>query len=418
MIRLVLRSLSRNRWRTVLTVGGVAIGVAMIVWVTAFTDAYLDSMAHTATAGQLGSLQIHDADYAKKRSLWDTLDDDPQQRAAIARLPGVDGVAPRLTGMALIGRGQRSRVAVVLGVDALEEPKVTVVKKGLKAGRWLSDRPPDPPALREVVLGKGLAEHLEVGPGDELVANLVTADGSPGDDRVTVVGVLQTGSVEIDRTFVYMHLADAQYLSVLDGKLHEIAIGLAAGADLDAAKAAILPHVPEGALLQTWKELVPDLVQMIEVSQASIWMFYLIIFALIALGILNTQRMSALERRREFGVLVAIGTTPNRLGLQLVLESIFLSTVGALLGIALGAAIVAYHAANGLDMSAFASSANDVEGFSWAGISFDNLIYFRLDYAKLLPPIIWTAAVALLCGLWPAVKAARANPVTAISGRG
>lgn len=416
MIRMVLRSLSRNRWRTVLTVGGVAIGVAMIVWVTAFTDAYLDSMARTATAGQLGSLQIHNADYAKKRSLWDTLDDDPGQRAAIAKVPGVVGVAPRLTGMGLIGHGQRTKVAIVLGVDAVAEPQVTVVKKGIKAGRWLSVEPPPRPAPREVVLGKGLADHLKAKPGDALVINLITADGSPGDDNVEVVGVIQTGNVEVDRAFVYMHLADAQYLSVLDGKLHELAIGLAPGADLDKAKAAIQAYVPKGAVLQTWKELVPDLVQIIEVSNASIWMFYLIIFALIALGILNTQRMSALERRREFGVLVAIGTTPNRLGLQLVLESIFLSCVGALVGIALGAAIVSYHAANGLDMGAFASG--DGKGISWAGISFDNLIYFRLDYAKLLPPIVWTAVVSLLCGLWPAIKAARANPVTAISGRG
>jgi len=115
--------------------------------------------------------------------------------------------------------------------------------------------------------------------------------------------------------------------------------------------------------------------------------------------------------------LVAIGTTPNRLAAQLVLESVFLCTVGALLGVGLGAAAVAYNAAHGLDMSAFASSGSG-EGISWAGIAFDNVIYFRLDVAKLGPPVLWTAVVALFCGLWPALKAARANPVTAISGRG
>lgn len=414
MIRLVLRSLGRNRWRTALTVGGVAIGVGLIVWVSAFTDAYLDAMARGATSGQLGSMQIHDADYAKKPSLWATLDATPELLAAIAATPGVGGVAPRLNDMALVGHARRSRAAFVIGVDAVREPQVTSVLKAIKAGRWLS---PVPPARREVVLGKGLADHLEVGPGDELVMDLVTADGSKGDDRMVVVGLIQTGNVDVDRRFAYIHLADAQYLAALDGRVHELAIGLAHGADLERTRAAVARLVPPGAELRTWKQLVPDMVQLIEVSEGSMWIFYLIIFALIALGILNTQRMSALERRREFGVLVAIGTTPNRLGVQLVLESIFLSTVGAALGVALGAALVSYHAANGLDMSAFASSGTG-EGISWAGIAFDDLIYFRLDVAKLGPPIVWTAIVALLCGLWPAIKAARANPVTAISGRG
>jgi len=417
MIRLVLRSLTRNRWRTGLSLGGVAIGVGLVIWTTAFTDAYLDGMAHGATAGQLGSLQIHESDYAKKPSLWATLDDDPTLLAAIAKVPEVAGVAPRLTTMALVGHALRSRVAIVIGVDAAREPTVTAVKKGIKAGRWLSPTPPDAPARREVVLGKGLADHLQVGPGDELVMDLVTADGSKGDDVMTVVGLIQTGNVVVDRSFAYLHLRDATYLTALDGKIHEIAIGLAPGADLDRARAAIARLVPAGATLRTWKELVPDLVQLIDVSNGSMWVLYLIIFALIALGILNTQRMSALERRREFGVLVAIGTTPNRLAAQLVLESVFLCTVGALLGVGLGAAAVAYNAAHGLDMSAFASSGSG-EGISWAGIAFDNVIYFRLDVAKLGPPVLWTAVVALFCGLWPALKAARANPVTAISGRG
>ncbi|PKN55671.1 MAG: hypothetical protein CVU56_20050 [Deltaproteobacteria bacterium HGW-Deltaproteobacteria-14] len=417
MIRLVLRSLGRNRWRTALTVGGVAIGVGLIVWVSAFTDAYLQAMARGATAGQLGSLQIHDADYAKKPSLWETLDAPPELLDAIAATSGVSGVAPRLNDMALVGHATRSRAAVVIGVDAVREPQVTAVLKAVKAGRWLSAVPPEPPARREVVLGKGLADHLGVGPGDELVMDLVTADGSKGDDTMVVVGLIQTGNVDVDRRFVYLHLVDAQYLAALDGRVHELALGLAPGADLERTRAAVAPLVPAGAELRTWKELVPDMAKLIEVSEGSMWIFYLIIFALIALGILNTQRMSALERRREFGVLVAIGTTPNRLGVQLVLESIFLSTIGAALGVALGAALVSYHAANGLDMSAFASSGTG-EGISWAGIAFDDLIYFRLDVAKLGPPIVWTAVVALVCGLWPAIKAARANPVTAISGRG
>ena len=61
------------------------------------------------------------------------------------------------------------------------------------------------------------------------------------------------------------------------------------------------------------EEIVPELAQMVELSDSALWIWYIIIFGIAGLGILNTQRMSALERRREFGVLLAIGVTPNRL---------------------------------------------------------------------------------------------------------
>lgn len=68
-------------------------------------------------------------------------------------------------------------------------------------------------------------------------------------------------------------------------------------------------------------------------------------------------------------------------------------------------------------MSAFASGDKGA-GVSWGGIAFDDLLYFRLDPAALVPPVVWTLAVSVFCGLWPAIVAARANPVIAISGRG
>lgn len=416
MIRLVLRSLARNRWRSALTLGGVALGVGLIVWMSAFVDAYLVALARGATAGQLGLIQVHDADYADKPALWETLSLDEDLLEATGAVPGVAAVAPRLHGMGLVGNERRSRVAVVLGVDAEREPQVTVVRDGIRAGRWLSPAPPEGAEAREIVLGSGLAKQLGVAVGDELVIDLVTADGARGDDNARVVGLLTTGNADVDRASAYMHLGDAGFLMALEGRAHELAFALNDGADLDRTRDALRAVIPEDAVARTWRELVPELVQILDVSGASMFVMYAIIFALIALGILNTQRMSALERRRELGVLTAIGTTPGRLAGQLVLEGVFLSTLGGILGTALGAALVAYHGSAGFDMAAFGGSGTD--GFSTLGISFDERLFFELDWGALAPPIAATAAVSLLCALWPALKAARANPVTAINGRG
>ena len=165
---------------------------------------------------------------------------------------------------------------------------------------------------------------------------------------------------------------------------------------------------------RSWRELMPQVAQMVESTSGTIWIFYLVIYLLAALGILNTQRMSALERRREFGVLLAIGVSPGRLGATICFEAALLTVFGGLLGLLLGLAFVGYHATAGLNMGYFSS---DGEGFSYMGVAFDERLYFVVDAWSLLEPVIAVAIVGVLCGLWPAISAARLHPVRAISGR-
>lgn len=428
-LTLALRNLVRNRWRSALTLAAVAVAVALMVWTLSMYEGWIDEMVRGATAIETGQVQVHTAEYVETPRVYESF---PEDTALIARVRGgygVEAVAPRITAFGLIGNEERSQVARIVGVDPDAELAATPIRRAVTAGEWLSAEAAPYPAPRQVVLGQGLAQQLRVTPGDELVVFLEAADGSLGNELLQVRGVVRTGNTEVDRLAAYMRLSDAQYVAALDGRVHELMIRTA---DLDAARSvadSVAIAIGEGAhvgaprkgetvepstlVVQPWQEIVPSISQMIVLFRRSYAFMYLLIYLVAAVGILNTARMSALERRREFGVMLAIGMRPRRLFRTIVVETTVLGLVGALIGAAAGFLVSWYHATAGFDMSVFSDQAT----FSFVGVAFSERIYFVLGPMMVVQPVVIMLVVAALSGLWPAIRAARIAPASTIAGR-
>lgn len=425
-VKLALRNLVRNRWRSGLTLAAVAVAVGLMTWMLSLYEGWLQSMVQGATGVETAQVQIHDAAYVESPRVYRSFPFEASLVDRIMAVPEVVAVAPRVELAGLIGNEDNSQVARILGVDPTREAQTTPVAEAVIRGRWLAQDPAPYPAAREVVLGAGVARQLQASPGDELVTFLEAADGSLGNELLRVVGIVRTANTGVDGGTVYLHLADAQMLGALEGEVHEIAIR---AGDLDAARgtaAAIaealgaltdMPDDPaeaEGLLLvRPWQEILPSIDQMIVIFRRSYWVLYLLVYLLAAIGILNTQRMSALERRREFGVMMAIGMRPRRMLRTLVVETCALGILGAAVGCALGTALSWYHATQGFNMALMA----DQTTFSYMGVAFSERLYFVLRPANVVQPVAIMVLVALISGLWPAFRAARIDPAPTIAGR-
>ena len=170
---------------------------------------------------------------------------------------------------------------------------------------------------------------------------------------------------------------------------------------------------PDALLVRPWQEILPSIYQMVTISRQSNWFTYLLIYLVAAIGLVNTQRMSALERKREFGVLMAIGMRPKKMFRMILTESVVLGTLGGLIGTAVGLAITWFHATAGLDLAMF----TDQGEFTMMGVAFTGKIYSILTPVAALQPITVMVLVAFLAGLWPALKSARLDPAPTIAGR-
>jgi putative ABC transport system permease protein len=414
-ISLATRNVLRNRWRSGLTTAGIAVSVAICIWFAHMMNAMLDEMVDSMTGSEIGDVQMTSEAYVEESNLFNALALRDVNLDAVRALPEVEAVSARLQAFGLIGDEKNSQVARVLGVFPSDEAGVSKLSSTLKEGSWLSEETQVWPESAEVVLGKMLAKQLKVTVGDTLAIFTNGADGSLGNDKLVVKGIASTGSSALDRMGVWMHIERSQELAALDGRVHLVVVKGARGTDVETLAAAVRGAAGAGVVTRTWRQVVPSLDAMIEVSKGSMGIIYFIIFLIAALGILNTQRMSALERRREFGVLIAIGTTPMRLARLVMTEAVVLSAIGGLFGMLLGGLAVYNNQVNGLDFVAMQGGGGGEE-LNYMGVALGTF-YFDLKLVDVFVPTGIMMIVGFVCGLWPAFTSSRTDAPSAIAGR-
>jgi len=133
-----------------------------------------------------------------------------------------------------------------------------------------------------------------------------------------------------------------------------------------------------------------------------------VIFVIMAMGILNTVLMSVVERTREFGVMMALGTRGGQICAVVLLESLVLGLLAGAVGLGLGLGLHLIVAHHGFDIGALAGD------YELAGIVLEGRIFSRLAAVKV---VLWTAIVVsltLISAVYPALRAARLKPVEAM----
>jgi ABC-type lipoprotein release transport system permease subunit len=406
LVRLAWRNIWRQKRRTWITAGAMAFGVAFCMATIAWSDGMFQDIFRIVVRQNLGHVQIHAPLYPSQRALEDTIPHGEQVLAEVRGLPGLQEASGRLYGYSLLGVGEKAAGAQLEGVDPVEEARLTGISGKVTQGSWLSPKP-----SMEIVLGEGLAESLNAKVGDEATAVTQAADGSIGNDLYKVVGVFRTGSVAFDRGGAFLHIEDLRTLLALPGQLHEIV--LVSERDDDAEALAVSAHrllAGRHLLVRSWKEVNPQVAQVISLQDAFMEVVLLMVFSVAALGILNTMLMSVFERTRELGVVSALGLRPGQLVVLVLLETLFIALVAAAVGLTMGLAFDGALVKWGIDLRFLLSS----ETWSFGGASMEPVMHGIVRARGILATLGGLFAVSLLAALWPAVRAARVRPVVAM----
>lgn len=411
--RIAWRNLWRHRRRTLITASAMAVGAALCMAMSAFSDGMYRNLFDVMVVQQLGHVQVHHPDHPTSRSIHDALHGATALMATIDGLPGTSAASGRLEGFALLGTERKSSGALLIGVDPKRETAISPLAGRVRAGTFLPDAP-----AGAIVLGYDLADDLAAEIGTSLVAVTQAADGSLGNTLFNVVGIVKTGNVQIDKMGAYVHLAEAQDLLVLPDQLHTVTIvtddertvddyvarlSAALGADAGANR-------PDGPVeVQAWYDASPQAAQLMGMRDFGAFIMLGIVFGAAAFGVLNTMMMSVFERTRELGVLKAIGLRPASVVSLILWESVSLAALSLALGLGLGGLLDAYLVVYGFDMSGSAE-----EGFSFSGVMIDPVIHGEVRALGIVSVVVATVVVSVLASLWPAVRASRLDPVAAM----
>jgi len=322
----------------------------------------------------------------------------------------VRGVSPRLLATGLLSSSANSSGVRIMGVIPLHERAVSLIPQRMIAGTYLTNDN----NLTGVVLGDDLARKLEVKIGSKVVLmtqalvrpNTAGKDGSGDEMESTLLrvnGIFRTGLQAVDANIIQVQLPAAQtLLGIADGQVTLVALLLDREGDSPLVARALRKQLAADPVeVLTWRQSIPMLAQILELDHAFNYIMNGVILAMVGLGILNTILMRVLERRYEFGVCKAVGLRPGQLAIMIIGESLALTSISLLLGLALGLSIEHYFASSGLDLRLLFRA-----GLPPA-LVFDPILYSRLSLNR----IIWSVGIvfmmATVISFYPAFKAAR-----------
>ena len=399
LLRLAWRNVWRQRRRSLVTSSAMAIGIALCMSIIAFQDGFNVEMKRVMIDQRLGHIQLHHPDYPGRGAMHDALSGLDGRLSELESAPEVKSVTARLMGPALIGGPKKAEGGVLKGVSPTREEQVTQSSKMVTTGRYLHADP-----KQEVVLGFELAKKIEVDLGDEVVILTQAADGSMGNTLLKVVGLISTGDERTDKLGAHVHLEDLQDLLVMTDKAHELTIITHSDTDLDTLAEGLRTSSPgESALVRTWQEIDPQTYKMIKTQEDMGIIILLIILSVAGIVILNTMMMTVFERTRELGVLKALGMRPRSIVGLIGAEAAALSTLSVLIGLTLGGL---------LDWMLVSYGVKFIEGdLTFNGVRFAGRLKGVVRAEPIIQAVVLTYAISLLAALWPALRAARLDPV-------
>lgn len=401
------RNVWRNPRRTVLTASAIAFACLLLVFMLSFQFGSYEAMINTAVQVHTGHLQVQARGYRDDRDMRRTVDRPETVERIAGAIEGVRAVTFRANAFSLVSSGKRTHGAMVIGIEPVREARTSRLKSLVRRGAYLTGE-----ATSEALVGELLANHLRVDVGGELTLLGQGRDGSIAATVVTVVGIYRTGQDDFDRSSVQIPLSEFQQVYFMEGAVHEVVILADALDRLPEIRNRIADQLRRFAhgrhlVVMDWKELMPGLSQGITMDLVSGMIMYFILILVVAFSILNTFLMAIFERTREFGVMMAIGTTPGRLMGMLMTESGMVTLMGIAAGTASGAAVTLFFQHHGIDL---AGASEILRAYGISG-----RLYPKLSAASCTAGPAAVLIVTFLAALYPAVKVRGLRPVEAMN---
>jgi lipoprotein-releasing system permease protein len=397
--RVAMRFLREGRMQTVLIIVGVAAGVAVVAYISALItglqrntlDKTLGAQAHITVSARDEVVIPARAPAAGATALVQTQPRAQRPRSianwrllmpVLEALPGVAGVSPMVAGAGLAVRGEASKSIALVGVDLDRYDRIVNLRSKVVEGVPLL-------GPGEGIIGRELADDLGVRVGDRL--SIVTGGIS---DSLRVTALVDLGVRELNRRTVIVPLRAAQSLVGLPGGATSLDLTLVDIWSAQGLATELAQRFPYK--VESWQEANAQLVSALNAQSISTGVIRAVVMIVVVLGIASVLVVSVVQKRREIGILRAMGATQGQVLRVFLLQGAIVGAVGSGLGILLAVGLI------------------------WAFTSLvrgsDGLPLFAITLAPGLA--LQVAAVATLCGVLaavaPARRAAALDPAQAI----
>ncbi len=391
---IAVKFLREGKAQSTLILVGIAVGVAVIVFLTALITGLQDNIIQR-TLGTQAHIKVEPPDErnrvlraapgsvqllleTKRAQRLRSINNWQQVRDVLDAFPRVTAVSPLISGPAFARRGEALQSTALIGIDAARYQRIVPIQDDIVAGVFRI-------GAGDAVIGRQLATDLGMGVGDKL-----RLDGGQGREAVVnIAGIFELGVREIDARSVYLDMKQAQTLLDLPGAatLIDLRVDDIFQAQAIAGRIARLT----GLKAESWMDTNTQLLNALRSQSLSTRMIGLFVALSVALGIASVLSVSVVQRTREIGILRAMGTRQSQMLRVFLIQGALFGLGGSLLGGVAGYALLG--------------------AFNTFG---PKLFYIPLDPRLLAAATALATVTGILSAVLPARRAAALDPVEAI----
>jgi ABC-type lipoprotein release transport system permease subunit len=402
-ITLAWRNMWRNWRRTAIALVGIVLGLILLLFADGLIKGSDQAIFGNAVRLYGGNLQVHASGFrakAKRLPLLPLENAEAVIQAARAQSQ-VKAASIRIATAGIVGSRGNSLPVVITAIEPGVEAPLSLQAENISRGRFLSDDDGD-----AILIGQALAERLEVGVGDRVTLLGRSKNELMRQHTMTVVGIYDLHTPEVEKGSVFIPLIDGQTLYNLRGQATEAAIFLQQVGAEAGVMSALQAQLP-GYEVDTWQTLRPEIRQTMQTKVAFSSFVGIVILIIAGIGILNLMLMAAFERTREMGVLAALGMKGRQIMGLFLLEGAFIGLVGAVIGCGLGALLIGWVGQVGIDLGAYS-------GMGEVMALLGDRLYPSITLADLLSRGLLVVVIAAIASLYPAWQASRQEPAQAL----
>ena len=401
LFKLAWRNIWRNKRRSMVVLVSVIVGVIMIMFFDGLMNGMLYQMLFNQISSNVAHIQIHKDGYSDKINIHNYIPEHGKIEEALENTDGITAWSRRGRLFGLLSSAESSSGIYLNGVEYEAEKKISSIHGSMIEGNYLSGK------KGEIIIGRKLAEKLNVKPGSKVVGYSNKPDGSIGTEIFRITGIFQTFSSQYDESNIFISLTDLQRMLDMGDRIFEYAILTDNYKNSSVIASNLKESIGDDRYeILTYEDLLPFVIVQMNLYFQMMMVINIIIGMALIFGIINAMLMSVFERINEIGVLMSIGMKNSRIFMMIEIEALLLGGFGTLIGVLAGYLITIPLAAYGIDFSWFA------ESLSSLGVG--SVVYPALSMDNLVAMLVTIPLVAVIGAIYPAWRALKLEPVYAI----
>ena len=390
-LKLAWRNIWRNRRRTIITVASIFFGVLLSTFMTSMQEGTYSKMIDNVVGFYSGYIQIHHPDYWDNKTIDYTFTPNDSLYQVLNNTPTITSYVPRLESFTLMSYGNNTKGAALIGVDPEKENKMTNLSHWIEKGTYLK------PGDDGILLAVNLAKNLGVDVNDTLVLISQGYHGATAAALFPVRGILKFPAPAMNNLGGYIDIKAAQNFFSVTGKYTSLVLMVNDYAKVNSTKNHLVSQLGNKYEIMTWDEMDPLTKNMIEADRSGAYITKGILYALVGFGIFGTIIMMMAERRKEMGIMVAIGMQKGKLSKILFYETSFIGFTGVLAGFAISFPLILYLVYHPIPITGEAAKAYEQFGFEPA-------MYFSAKWFIFARQVLIIFIITMTVYIYPLVK--------------